>query len=237
MNATLLGRARRLLLPLAGVAALILAVSPFVVANSPAASGSADAGPITAAPAGAPHSFADVIEEVRPAIVNTAIYSPNGGNVGIGFAIPSDQARAVVAQLKKSGSVSRAWLGVQVQNLDPRIAASLGLKDTRGALISEVQVGGPADAAGVHAGDVVVSFDGKPVASAKALTRIVGATPADQKVSVTVWRDGRKHELALRLGNAAEPDSPVAAARLHGRLREDRHGHGGGQHFLLADAA
>lgn len=155
--------------------------------------------------------------------INTAIYSPNGGNVGIGFAIPSNQARAIVVQLKKSGAVSRAWLGVQIQNLDQSIAGSLGLDNTRGALVSEVLGGGPADTAGVHAGDVIVAFGGKRIGSAKALTRVVGDTPAMSKVSMTVWRDGHERDLSVRLGNAAQRGDRVAGGpRPNGRARDDR---------------
>lgn len=151
--------------------------------------------------------------------VDTAIYSPNGGNVGIGFAIPSNQARAIVAQLKKSGSVNRAWLGVQVRDLDGQAAGVLGLDQLRGALVAAVLGGGPADAAGVQPGDVILAFDGKPIDSARSLSRILGSTPAERSVSLTVWRDGRKHDLSVHLGDAAHAGERVTTARQFGSRR------------------
>ena len=151
--------------------------------------------------------------------VDTAIYSPNGGNVGIGFAIPSNQARAIVAQLKKSGTVNRAWLGVQARDLDGRVGRILGLDQLRGALVAAVFRGGPADAAGVQPGDVIIAFDGKPIDSARSLSRILGSTTAQRRVSLTVWRDGRKRDLSVRLGDAAHAGERVAADRQFGSRR------------------
>ena len=103
--------------------------------------------------------------------INTAIYSPNGGNVGIGFAIPSKMAQPVIAQLRGMGHVERGWLGVSVQGLDENLAEGLGLDETRGALVASVVNGSPADEAGLEPGDVILGFDGEPVESPKALAR------------------------------------------------------------------
>ncbi len=105
--------------------------------------------------------------------VNTAIYSPNGGNVGIGFAIPSKQVSAVVDELKASGTVRRGWLGVQIQDVDQELASGLGLDRSTGALVGDVVENSPAAAAGLKVGDVIVAFDGKDIDTAKALSLAV----------------------------------------------------------------
>jgi serine protease Do len=135
--------------------------------------------------------------------VNTAIFSPNGGNIGIGFAIPADQAKTIVAELKSNGSIERGWLGVQIQDLDTDLAKSLGLKDTKGALVADVLGDGPAKAAGVKTGDVIVRFGAAEVDSAKALSRAVGDSRPGERVSVRVWRDGRTQDLSIKLGEAS----------------------------------
>ncbi|HEY5569274.1 MAG TPA: DegQ family serine endoprotease [Gammaproteobacteria bacterium] len=143
--------------------------------------------------------------------INTAIFSPNGGNIGIGFAIPSNQARAVIEELKENGSVSRGWLGVQIQDLDADLAEGLGLDDTDGALITDVVSGSPAQRAGLVPGDVVMEFDGKPVDSTKTLGRFVAEQDSGSRVSLTVWRDGQSEEIDVELG---ELDNPAKTARL-----------------------
>ena len=112
--------------------------------------------------------------------VSTAIFSPNGGNVGIGFAIPSNQAKSVIAEIKENGWVERGWLGVQIQDLDAELAASLGLDHEKGALVAEVVGDGPAEHGGVQAGDVITRFDGHEIDSARTLSRVVADTdPGD----------------------------------------------------------
>jgi serine protease Do len=143
--------------------------------------------------------------------VNTAIFSPNGGNIGIGFAIPANQAKDIVASLKENGSVERGWLGVQIQNLDDELADTLGLTDARGALVAEVMADGPAARGGVQAGDVITRFNGQEVDSARTLSRVVAAAPPSEAAKVTVWRDGRSRELSVELG-AAEQTEQVASA-------------------------
>ncbi len=132
--------------------------------------------------------------------INTAIFSPSGGNVGIGFAIPSNLAKPVIDSLRKTGRVARAWLGVRIQTVTAEIAESLGLDSTAGALVASVTPGGPAEQAGIEPGDVILEFDGKPIEKMRSLPRIVAETPIGEEVSVIVWRKGKKVELRATLG-------------------------------------
>ncbi|HEX7061351.1 MAG TPA: Do family serine endopeptidase, partial [Woeseiaceae bacterium] len=136
--------------------------------------------------------------------MNTAIFSPNGGNVGIGFAIPSRQIVDVVDALKTTGTVQRGWLGVQIQNVSEDMAASFSLKDAAGALVADVVDGSPADRAGVLVGDVILKFDGRKVDDARALSRIVAHTEPKGTVPVTVWRNGHDKALHVKMGGAQE---------------------------------
>ncbi|MDD3845062.1 MAG: DegQ family serine endoprotease [Syntrophorhabdaceae bacterium] len=119
--------------------------------------------------------------------INTAIVA---SGQGIGFAIPIDTAKSVIAQLKGSGSVTRGWLGVSIQEITPALASSFGLKDRKGALVADVVKDGPADKAGIAQGDVIVEFDGKEIASSNDLPRIVAATPVGKDVAVKLLRNG-----------------------------------------------
>ena len=110
--------------------------------------------------------------------INTAIFSPNGGSVGIGFAIPSNLAKNVIAQLRETGAVSRGWLGVQIQQVTPEIADSLGLPAPKGALVADVTANSPAAKSKIQAGDVILSLDNRPVDTIKDLTR----KPSNRKV-------------------------------------------------------
>jgi serine protease Do len=132
--------------------------------------------------------------------VNSAIFSPTGGSVGIGFAIPSNLAKNIVEQLKTSGHTKRGWLGVRIQSVAPEIAESLGLGKPRGALISNVTPAGPAEKAGIKSGDVVLAFDGKEVTEMRRLPRIVAETDVGKVAPITVWRDGKTLELKVKLG-------------------------------------
>jgi serine protease Do len=143
--------------------------------------------------------------------VNTAIFSPNGGNIGIGFAIPANQAKQIVASLKENGSVERGWLGVQIQNLDDELAESLGMSDARGALVAEVMGDGPAARGGIQAGDVITRFNGQDIDSARTLSRVVASAPPSKAAKVTVWRDGRSRELSVELGMAEQTEQVAAA--------------------------
>jgi serine protease Do len=136
--------------------------------------------------------------------INTAIFSPTGGSVGIGFSVPSSLAKSVIFQLKKYGKTRRGWLGVRIQTVTDDIAASLGLDKARGALISGVMPEGPAKMSGVKAGDIVLNFDGKDVEDMKSLPRIVAETEIDKPVTVEVWRNGRSMRLQVIVGEMEE---------------------------------
>lgn len=134
--------------------------------------------------------------------VNTAIISPNGGNIGIGLAIPARQAAAVVAALKQQGSVTRGWLGVQIQGLDGDLAEALDLGDSRGALIAEVMSNSPADQAGLLAGDVITHFDGERIDDARHLSRVVANARPGESVEVEILREGHQRKIEVKLGNS-----------------------------------
>jgi len=151
--------------------------------------------------------------------INTAIYSPNGGSVGIGFAIPANLAKPIVAQLEAHGKVTRGWLGVQIQQVTPAIAASLGLKgdpkgdpkgDDHGAIVALVSPNSPGAHAGLKQGDVILSFDGSPVKQLRDLPRLVAAAAPGSAGTLEVWRDGKSSELHVTLGDA--PENPKIAS-------------------------
>lgn len=132
--------------------------------------------------------------------INTAIFSPSGGSIGIGFAVPSNLAKPVIAQLKEFGRTKRGWLGVRIQEVTPEIAEGLGMKKTRGALVSEVTPDGPADKAGIKQGDVIVEFDDKPVDEMRLLPRLVAGTDIGKKAQIKVLRQGKMLGLMVVLG-------------------------------------
>ena len=136
--------------------------------------------------------------------VNTAIISPTGGSVGIGFSIPADMAQIVITQLREYGETRRGWLGVRIQSITEDLAESLGLSKPKGALVSEIIPGGPADEAGMKQGDVILSFDGKEVAEMRDLPRIVAETPIDKAVQVKVQRRGKVVTLKVKVGRLEE---------------------------------
>jgi len=132
--------------------------------------------------------------------VNTAIFSPSGGSVGIAFAIPSKTVTSVVAQLKEKGAVSRGWIGVQIQPVTSELAENLGLKAPEGALVADPQANGPAVKAGITAGDVITAVNGAPVKDAKDLARQIGGMAPGSTVKLTVWRKGEEKSISLSLG-------------------------------------
>ncbi len=132
--------------------------------------------------------------------INTAIYSPTGGSIGIGFAIPSSLAQSVIEQLQKTGKVERGWLGVRIQQVTDEIAENLGLDKTHGALVTDVDGNSPAAKAKLQSGDVILSFDGKPIDRTRQLPRLVAETPADKTVKVTLWRDGKETSADVKIG-------------------------------------
>jgi len=132
--------------------------------------------------------------------VNTAIYSPSGGSVGIAFSIPSATVKNVVAQLKEKGSVSRGWIGVQIQPVTPEIADSLGLKKPEGALVAEPQANGPAAKAGIESGDVINQVNDHPVKDARELARTIGGMAPGTSIKLGVLHKGSEKTLTLTLG-------------------------------------
>jgi serine protease Do len=150
--------------------------------------------------------------------INTAIFSPSGGSVGIAFAIPSTTAKDVVADLIKSGSVSRGWLGVQIQPVTKDIAESLGLSEPAGALVVSPQEGSPGQKAGIKNGDVVTAVNGDTIKDPRDLARRIAAMPPGTKVDVAIWRNGKSQPLTVELGTlpaeqkaSADDNSPAPA--------------------------
>ena len=139
--------------------------------------------------------------------INTAIFSQTGGSVGIGFAISANLATQVVSQLQDYGRTRRGWLGVFIQEVTEDIADSLGLEEAKGALIASVTETGPADEAGLQAGDVIIRFDGKEVSKSRDLPRIVAETPVEATVDVDVVRDGKMRTLSVTLGELEQAEN------------------------------
>lgn len=154
--------------------------------------------------------------------INTAIFSPSGGgSVGVGFSVPSDTALAVISQLREFGVTRRGWLGVRIQQVTDDIAEGLGLDKARGALVAGVTATGPAEKAGIKAGDVVITFNGRNVAAMKDLPRMVADTPVGKEVDVVLFRKGKEVTVQVDLGrleegekianNEAQSNEPPAA--------------------------
>ena len=133
--------------------------------------------------------------------VNTAIYSPNGGNVGVAFAIPSKQAKEIVARLLKDGSIERGYIGVQIQPVTPEVAEAVGLANAQGAIVAQVEPSTPAGLAGIKAGDIVVKFAGVPIDGPKALARAVGDMKPGTRQTIAVWRQGKEITLDITVGD------------------------------------
>ncbi|MDB5491242.1 MAG: protease Do family protein [Micavibrio sp.] len=132
--------------------------------------------------------------------INTAIYSPSGGSVGIGFAVPSNLAKPVIDQLIKYGHTRRGWMGVRIQTVTEDIAESLGLPMHNGALVASITPGGPAEKAGLKAGDVILNFDGKDVTQMRSLPRIVAETEIGKAAPIVYWRDSKKMNGTVTIG-------------------------------------
>jgi serine protease Do len=146
--------------------------------------------------------------------INSQIYTPSGGSVGIGFSIPSNLAREVIGQLRQFGVARRGWIGVRIQPVTEEIAEGLGLPTTQGALVSDVTRDGPAAKAGLVNGDLITGFDGKPVADDRALPRIVADTPIGKTVGIDVLRKSKKQTMRITVQKLADdnsPDKPVKA--------------------------
>lgn len=144
--------------------------------------------------------------------VNTAIISPSGGSIGIGFAIPSEMAVGVIDQLKEFGEVKRGWLGIRIQPVTQDIADSLGLKAAKGALIGGLIENSGVDNKALKAGDVIIRFEGKSVETARDLPRLVAESPVGKEVEIVVVRDGAEQTLKVKLGRLVEDDKSTQAA-------------------------
>ncbi|MGB3899854.1 MAG: Do family serine endopeptidase [Mesorhizobium sp.] len=143
--------------------------------------------------------------------INTAIFSPSGGNVGIAFDIPANTAKEVIGDLMKNGSVKRGWLGVEIQPVTTDIAESLGLKSEAGALVASAQNDGPAKKAGIVAGDVITQVDGKDVASPRELARLIAAEAPGKAVELSVWRNGQTKTFSIDLGKLPNTDKQASS--------------------------
>jgi serine protease Do len=146
--------------------------------------------------------------------VNTAIYSPNGGNVGIAFAIPARTVQQIVNQLIDKGTVTRGYLGVSIQDVSKDIADSVGLPNATGAIVREPTADGPAVAAGIESGDIILKVDGEDISDALDLSRTIGSKSPESTVEVTLWRDGAETTVSVQLQvldeTAAAPEQPEA---------------------------
>jgi len=155
--------------------------------------------------------------------VNTAIFSPTGGNVGIAFAVPAETVKKVVAELEKGGAVSRGWLGVKIQNIDRDLAGSLGLKEPKGAIISEVMADGPAAEAGLKVEDAILKVDSKEIEDSRDLARTIADLPAKSTVDVRVWRDKGEKTIKVKLGTYPNT-ADVAEGKMEPEDQEDDSG-------------
>jgi len=151
--------------------------------------------------------------------VNSAIYSPTGGSVGIGFAIPSALAKQVISQLREYGETRRGWLGVRIQTVTEEIAESLDLKKAKGALVAGLTPDGPAEKAGIEQGDVIIEFAGRNVPDMRSLPRLVADTPIDKEVEVVVWRAGKEVTVGVKI---ARLDEGEAVADASGGSEDDK---------------
>ena len=144
--------------------------------------------------------------------VNTAIISPSGGSIGIGFAVPSDSAVVVLEQLRQYGETRRGWLGVNVQSVSEDMAESYGLREGAGARVASVAADGPAAKAGILQDDVIVKFDGKEVGSVRGLPRLVSQTQIGREVEVELSRKGQRRTVRVTIGRLSEEAKPVPKA-------------------------
>jgi len=151
--------------------------------------------------------------------VNSAILTRGGGNIGIGFAIPSNMVRTIMDQLIEFGEVRRGLLGVNIYTITPDIAEAYGVKETQGALISQVMPGSSADEAGLKAGDIVVSVDGKPVDDANELRNAIGLKRSGDSVKIEFIRDGKKRTVTAKLGEQQVAEANVPAGEIHPGLQ------------------
>jgi serine protease Do len=154
--------------------------------------------------------------------INTAIISPSGGSIGIGFAVPSKTAIPVIDQLRQFGETRRGWLGVRIQQVTDEIADTLNLKPTRGALVAGVDDKGPAKPAGIEPGDVIVNFDGHEIKEMRDLPRVVADTPVGKEVAVVVVRKGKEETKTVKLGRLEDGEKQAEVAKNEPTAPEDK---------------
>ena len=142
--------------------------------------------------------------------INTAILSPSGGSIGLGFAIPSGEAKVVIDQLRQFHRARRGWLGVRIQQVTPDIAETLGLHGAEGALVAGVNTGGPADHAHLQNGDVILTFNGQKLHESRTLPRVVAETPIDRQVPVDIWRNGKPQTVQVVVAEMPDDEKPAA---------------------------
>lgn len=147
--------------------------------------------------------------------INTAIISPTGGSIGLGFSVPTSTVKDVIKQLREDGTVKRGWLGVQIQEVSDDLAASLGLDEAKGALVSGL-IEGPAENAGIEQGDVIIRFNGEEVKDSRMLPRMVAAAPVGSNAKVVVVRDGKEKEITVKLDERKEDISIASSTNKHG---------------------
>ena len=145
--------------------------------------------------------------------INTAILSPSGGSIGIGFSVPSNLAMNVIDQLREFGTTRRGWLGVQIQTVTPEIAEGLQLNKAYGALVAGVMKSSPAEKAGLKTGDIIIGFNNKEVPESRKLPRMVAETKVGKDVDVRVWREGAEISLTVRLGELEKVDQASLSTR------------------------
>jgi serine protease Do len=143
--------------------------------------------------------------------INTAILSPSGGSIGIGFAIPSASARPIIAQLQATGKVVRGWIGARIQPVDDALAEAIGLDKSRGAMIASIDPESPAAQAKLQPGDVILAYDDKPIDRSRQLPRLVAGTPPDKQVKLTIFRDGKSRQVEIKVAEL-NPNRPPPAA-------------------------
>ncbi len=151
--------------------------------------------------------------------INTAIYTPSGGSVGVGFAIPSSRAKPVIEQLRRSGKIVRGWLGVEIQEVTPELAKALRLPSATGALVSGAAPGGPAAKSGIRPGDVILSFNGHAINSAQDLPLLTAEAPPGSEAALHLWRAGKPLSLQVTIGQM--PEKTEAAASREERARPE----------------
>lgn len=157
--------------------------------------------------------------------INTAIFSPSGGSIGIGFAIPASLAKPVITQLKQFGHTERGWLGIKIQEVSEEIAESVGMGKPKGALVLEVSKNSPADKAGLKTGDIITGFDGKDITEMRFLPRIVAETKIGKTATVTYWRHGVSQTTQLVVGKLDESEDEDSAKDRGGDQKSKDKGH------------